>query len=69
MRHSRVRVYSIFSANPYRTVQVFRLLFGWGPQAYYEYLNHLMDRPEALEADPMLVKRLRRMRSTRVANR
>lgn len=49
--------------------QAIQELFGWGPQAYYEYLNHLMDRPEALEADPMLVKRLRRTRSTRVANR
>ena len=38
--------------------QAIQELFGWGPQAYYEYLNHLMDRPEALEADPMLVKRL-----------
>ena len=28
-------------------------------------LNALIDRPEALDADPMLVKRLRRQRSTR----
>jgi hypothetical protein len=28
-------------------------------------LNALVDRPEALAADPMLVKRLRRLRSAR----
>jgi hypothetical protein len=28
-------------------------------------LNTLIDSPAALEADPMLVKRLRRLRSTR----
>ncbi len=32
---------------------------------YYQILNGLIDDPEALAADPMLVKRLRRMRSTR----
>ena len=28
-------------------------------------LNALLDNPSALEADPMLIKRLRRMRSSR----
>jgi hypothetical protein len=28
-------------------------------------LNALLDRPEALAADPMLVKRLRRLRAAR----
>lgn len=32
---------------------------------YYQALNNLIDRPEALAADPMLVKRLRRLRSGR----
>ena len=32
---------------------------------YYQVLNALIDRPDALESDPMLVKRLRRMRATR----
>jgi hypothetical protein len=32
---------------------------------YYQVLNALLDRPEALEADPMLVKRLRRLRAAR----
>jgi len=35
-----------------------------GPQ-YYQILNLLIDRQEALAADPLLVKRLRRMRSQR----
>ena len=32
---------------------------------YYQVLNALIDRPEALAHDAMLVKRLRRMRQTR----
>ena len=32
---------------------------------YFQILNDLIDRPEALTADPLLVKRLRRMRSSR----
>ena len=32
---------------------------------YYQVLNALIDRPEALVADPLLVRRLRRMRAER----
>jgi hypothetical protein len=32
---------------------------------YYQVLNTLIDSPAALAFDPMLVKRLRRMRATR----
>ena len=32
---------------------------------YYQLLNGLIDTPAALQADPMLVKRLRRMRASR----
>jgi len=39
--------------------------FDLGATRYYQLLNGLLDRPEALEFDPMLVKRLRRIRSTR----
>ena len=39
--------------------------FGWSTTAYYLRLNALLDRPEALVADPMLVKRLRRLRDSR----
>jgi hypothetical protein len=37
------------------------------PPAYYQLLNNLIDRPDALEASPMLVKRLRRIREARRA--
>jgi hypothetical protein len=40
-------------------------LFDMSATRYYQVLNALIDRPEALEADPMLVKRLRRLRSSR----
>lgn len=40
-------------------------LFGLSATRYYQVLNALVDRPEALAADPMLVKRLRRLRSSR----
>ena len=37
-------------------------LFNMTPPAYYQLLNNLIDRPEALLQEPMLVKRLRRLR-------
>ncbi len=45
--------------------QAIRDLFGMSATRYYQVLNTLIDRPEALAADPMLVKRLRRLRTTR----
>lgn len=45
--------------------QAVRELFGVSPTRYYQILNALIDRPEALAHDPMLVKRLRRMRRSR----
>ncbi len=45
--------------------QAVRDLFGLSATRYYQVLNALIDTPEALAADPMLVKRLRRLRSTR----
>jgi hypothetical protein len=39
--------------------------FGISPARYYQRLNRLIDRPEALEFDPMLVRRLRRLREAR----
>lgn len=39
--------------------------FGLSPTRYYQILNDLLDRPEALAFDPMLVKRLRRLRDSR----
>jgi hypothetical protein len=46
-----------------------RELFQLPPSRYYEILNNLIDREEALAAAPMLVKRLRRMREARLAER
>ena len=40
-------------------------LFGLSGTRYYQILNALIDRPEALAYDPMLVKRLRRVRASR----
>ena len=45
--------------------QAIRDLFDMSATRYYQVLNSLIDRPEALAADAMLVKRLRRLRSTR----
>ena len=39
--------------------------FDMSATRYYQVLNALVDRPEALAADPMLVKRLRRLRASR----
>lgn len=39
--------------------------FGVSATRYYQQLNALIDRPEALAHDPMLVKRLRRLRVQR----
>ncbi|MGY5883746.1 DUF3263 domain-containing protein [Modestobacter lacusdianchii] len=43
--------------------------FGMTPTRYYQVLNALIDRPEALAADPLLVRRLRRLRGARQRQR
>ena len=43
--------------------------FDMSSTRYYQVLNALMDRPEALEADPLLVRRLRRLRAERQRQR
>src|SRR6188768_1894483 len=40
-------------------------LFDMSATRYYQVLNTLVDRQEALAADPMLIKRLRRLRASR----
>jgi hypothetical protein len=45
--------------------QAVRELFDMSATRYYQVLNALLDKPEALAADPMLVKRLRRLRAAR----
>ncbi len=49
--------------------QAIRDLFDMSATRYYQVLNALIDRPEALVHDPMLVKRLRRLRSSRQRSR
>ncbi|HEX7404958.1 MAG TPA: DUF3263 domain-containing protein [Candidatus Nanopelagicaceae bacterium] len=41
-------------------------LFDLTPPRYYQLLNDLIDREDALLASPMLVKRLRRLRQARM---
>ena len=43
--------------------------FGVTPTRYYQVLNALVDRPDALAADPLLVRRLRRLRTARQRTR
>src|SRR4051794_6341582 len=45
--------------------QAVREHFGMSATRYYQVLNALVDRPEAIAFDPMLVKRLRRLRQAR----
>jgi hypothetical protein len=45
--------------------QAIRDLFDMSGTRYYQILNGLIDDPTALAFDPMLVKRLRRMRASR----
>ena len=49
--------------------QAIRDKFQMSATRYYQVLNALIDKPEALVQDPLLVKRLRRLRSTRQRNR
>ncbi|MBN1091455.1 DUF3263 domain-containing protein [Blastococcus sp. TML/M2B] len=43
--------------------------FELSPTRYYQVLNALVDRPAALAADPLLVRRLRRVRAARQRTR
>jgi hypothetical protein len=49
--------------------QAIRDKFQMSATRYYQILNALIDKPEALAQDPLLVKRLRRLRATRQRNR
>ncbi|GAA0035381.1 MULTISPECIES: DUF3263 domain-containing protein [Brevibacterium] len=43
--------------------------FDMSATSYFQILNSLLDNPAALASDPMLVKRLRRIRTTRQSER
>jgi hypothetical protein len=45
--------------------QAIKELFDMSATRYYQVLNALIDSEAALEADPMLIKRLRRLRASR----
>ncbi|HZE48638.1 MAG TPA: DUF3263 domain-containing protein [Jatrophihabitantaceae bacterium] len=49
--------------------QAVRELFDMSGTRYYQVLNALIDTPAALAADPLLVKRLRRLRASRQRQR
>ena len=49
--------------------QAIREQFDMSATRYYQILNTLIDQPEALSFDPMLVKRLQRMRAARARAR
>lgn len=46
-----------------------RELFDLSTRSYYELLNNLIDREDALAASPLLVRRLRRLRQARISAR
>ncbi|MET7960746.1 DUF3263 domain-containing protein [Micromonospora zamorensis] len=49
--------------------QAVRDTFGISSTRYYQLLNGLLDNPAALAAEPLLIGRLRRLRSSRARNR
>jgi hypothetical protein len=49
--------------------QAVREKFDMSATRYYQVLNALIDKPEALVADPLLVRRLRRLRAARQRQR
>ena len=49
--------------------QAIRQTFGLSAARYYQLLGALIDSPAALVRDPMLVKRLQRLRDARMAAR
>ncbi|WP_434971449.1 DUF3263 domain-containing protein [Micromonospora peucetia] len=49
--------------------QAIRDTFGLSATRYYQLLNTLLDNPAALAAEPVLIGRLRRLRSSRARNR
>lgn len=56
-------------AHPGSKAEAVRAEFGISAARYYRLLGELIDSPAALRHDPMLVKRLQRMRAARAAAR
>ncbi len=49
--------------------QAIRERFGMSATKYYQVLNELLENPDALAHDPILVKRLKRLRTYRQRQR
>jgi len=49
--------------------QAIKEMFDLSPTRYYQVLNNVIDNPAALAEEPLLVRRLRRLRSTRQKTR
>lgn len=49
--------------------EAIRATLGMSPARYYQLLGRLIDSEQALEHDPMLVRRLRRLRERRADQR
>jgi hypothetical protein len=49
--------------------QAIRDMFDLSPTRYYQVLNQVIDNPQALAAEPLLVRRLRRLRASRQKTR
>jgi hypothetical protein len=45
--------------------QAIKEMFSLSPTRYYQVLNEVIDNPAALAEDPLLVRRLRRLRTSR----
>ncbi|WP_119696953.1 DUF3263 domain-containing protein [Microbacterium halotolerans] len=71
--HDQDRAILAFEAQWQRHVgakeEAVRTELGLTPARYYQLLGRLIDTADALEHDPLLVKRLRRVRDERVARR
>lgn len=64
-----LRLAGQFWASPGAKEMAIRERFGVSATRFYQRVNRLLDNPEALAADPLLVNRLRRIAGTRAARR
>lgn len=71
--HDRDRTILAFEARWQRHAGVkeeaIRTELGMAPARYYQLLGRIVDSPDALAHDPLLVNRLRRIRDERIARR
>jgi hypothetical protein len=58
-----------WGARPGAKASAIRAEFGVAPARYYQMLSAVLESPAALRHDPLLVRRLQRVRDARVASR